>query len=172
VHKGPGCKRNKASAKSTIVQVVASVERGGETIIKAVESKRLSADQIAKVFEGKLQKEPILIRDKYASCRLYAKKHPEIKHRVLYGTQHVSKDEPQVHLQRVNNTHSQIRTILRLFNGVSTKYLQNYLNWYAYADKLNQNKETIKQWLMALFASQEAYDLFWLFKENTVIIRT
>lgn len=170
--RGTDFKRNKASAKSTIVQVVASVERGGETIIKAVESKRLSADQIAKVFDDKLQKGSTLITDKHASYRLYAKKHPEIKHRVLYGKQHVSKDEPEVHLQRVNNTHRQIRTFLRPFNGVSTKYLQNYLNWYAYADKLNQNKETIKQWLMALFVSQEAYDLFWLFKENAVIIRT
>jgi len=170
--RGTDFKRNKVSAKSTTVQVVASVERGGGTMLKAVESKRLSADQIAKVFDDKLQKGSTLITDKHASYRLYAKKCPEIKHRVLYGKQHVSKDEPEVHLQRVNNTHSQIRTFLRPFNGVSTKYLQNYLNWYAYADNLNQNKETIKQWLMTLFVLQEAYDLFWLFKENADIIRT
>ncbi len=165
-------KRNKASAESTVVQVVVSAERGGEIMLKAVEAKRLSADQIAKVFDKRIEQGTTLITDNHPSYKLYAKKKPEIKHRALSAKEHVSKDDATVHLQRVNNTHSQIRKFLRPFNGVSSKYLQNYLNWYAYADKLNQNKETLKQWLVKLFISNEAYELFWLFKQNAVIIRT
>jgi transposase-like protein len=165
-------KRNQASSKSTVVQVVASVERGGEKIVKAVETKRLSADHIAKVFDQRIEPGTTLITDNHPSYKLFTKRNPDIKHRVLYAKEHVSKDDASVHLQRANNTHSQIRTFLRPFNGVSSKYLQNYLNWYAYADKLNQNKETLKHWLVKLLISNQAYELFWLFKENAVIIRT
>jgi len=170
--RGTDFKRNEASAKPTLVQIIASVERGGEKLIKAVESKRLSADQIAQVLDSKIEEGATLITDKHPSYRKFTKSHPEIKHRVLYGKQHVSKVDSEIHLQRANQTHSQIKAFLRPFNGVSTKYLQNYLNWYAYSGKLNQNKETLKQWLVAIFMSQHAYQLFWLFKENAVIIRT
>ena len=30
---------------------------------------------------------------------------------------------------------------------VGTKYLQNYLNWYAYEGKIQENKAVIKQWV-------------------------
>jgi hypothetical protein len=75
-------------------------------------------------------------------------------------------------LQKVNNVHSQLRKFLSPFNGVSSKYLQNYLNWYAYADKIKTNKETIKQWVVAIMLSDQAYHIFALFKQNAVIIRT
>jgi len=58
------------------------------------------------------------------------------------------------------------------FNGVSSKYLQNYLNWFAYAGKLSGTKTTIKMWLINILASAQAYELFRLFKENAVNIRT
>jgi len=65
-----------------------------------------------------------------------------------------------------------LRKFLRPFNGVSSKYLQNYLNWFAYADNIKSNKETIKQWFLTLLISDQAYQLFELFKQNAVIIRT
>jgi len=46
----------------------------------------------------------------------------------------------------VNNVLSQLRKFLNPFNVVSSKYLQNYLNWFAYVDNINSKKETIKQW--------------------------
>ena len=55
---------------------------------------------------------------------------------------------------------------------MSSKYLQNYLNWYAYVDNIKSNKETIKRWFLALLISDKAYQLFGLFKQNTVIIGT
>ena len=58
------------------------------------------------------------------------------------------------------------------FNGVGTKYLQNYLNWYAYKGKIQENKAVIKQWVLTGIMSPAAYQLFWLFKQNVVNIRT
>jgi len=154
------------------VQVVTAVERNGNKYLKAVESKRLSKEEIEKVFDGKLSENATLITDKHPSFRAFAKDNPSIKHKALLAKEHVDKTDKSIHLQKVNNVHSQLRKFLRPFNGVSSKYLQNYLNWYAYVDKIKWNKETIKQWFLVIMLSDQAYQLFGVFKHNAVIIRT
>jgi transposase-like protein len=170
--RGSDFKRNKASEEPTVVQVVTAIERKGEKYLRAVESKRLSADEIKAALDGKLADDTTLITDKHPSYGLFAKGNETIHHKTVLAREHVNKKDKNVHLQSVNNLHSKLRTFLQPFNGVSSKYLQNYLNWFAYANKLNGTKTTIKQWLIAILASPLAYDLFWAFKENAVIIRT
>ncbi len=170
--RGSDFKRNTEDKDITVVQVVTAIERNGNKYLKAVESKRLSKEEIEKVFEGKLSKNATLITDKHPSYRAFAKDNPSIKHKALLAKEYVDKTDKSIHLQKANNVHSQLRKFLRPFNGVSSKYLQNYLNWYAYVDEIKWNKETIKQWFLAIIVSDQAYHLFELFKQNAVIIRT
>ena len=58
------------------------------------------------------------------------------QYKALLAKDHVDKNDSTIHLQKVNNVHAQLRKFLSPFNGVSSKYLQNYLNWYAYIDKI------------------------------------
>jgi len=154
------------------VQVVTAVERNGNKYLKAVESKRLNKEEITKVLIGKLSKDAILITDKHPSYRAFAKENPSIKHKALLAEDYVDKNDKSIHLQKVNNVHSQLRRFLRPFNGVSSKYLQNYLNWYAYVDNIKMSKTTLRQWFLAIITTDQAYHLFELFKQNAVIIRT
>jgi len=170
--RGSDFKRNQGTEEVTVVQVVTAVERNGRKYLKAVESKRLSEEEIDKALEGKIAKDTTLITDKHPSYKAFAKANPDLKHKALLAKDHVDKKDKAIHLQKVNNTHSQLRTFLQPFNGVSSKYLQNYLNWFAYADQIRDSKTTIKQWLITILLSDQAYDLFRLFKENAVIIRT
>jgi transposase-like protein len=170
--RGSDFKRNTEEKDITVVQVVTAVERNGNKYLKAVESKRLSKEEIATVFEGKFSENITLITDKHPSYRAFAKDDSSIKHKRLLAKEHVDKNDKTIHLQKVNNVHSQLRKFLRPFNGVSSKYLQNYLNWYAYVDSIKENKQTIKQWVIAIILSDQAYQIFELFKQNAVIIRT
>jgi hypothetical protein len=95
-----------------------------------------------------------------------------IKHKTLLAKDHVDKNDKTIHLQKVNNVHTQLRTFLKPFNGVSSKYLQNYLNWFAYMDHIRNSKTTIKQWCITMLLTDQAYHLFELFKQNAVLIRT
>jgi len=165
-------KRNQGKKEVTTVQVVTAVSRSGEKILTAVESKRLNKKEIAKVMDGKLADNSTLITDKHPSYRAYAKDNPTIKHKQLLAKDHVDKNDKTLHLQKVNNVHSQLRGFLRPFNGVSSKYLQNYLNWYAYVDQIQNSKTTLKQWFVAMLLTDQAYGLFELFKHNAVLIRT
>ncbi len=170
--RGSGFKRNKGKGEVTVVQVVAAVERNGGKYLKAVESKRLSKEEITKALDGKLADGTTLITDKHPSYKAFAKDNLSIKHKALLAKDHVDKGDKTVHLQKVNNVHSQLRSFLRPFNGVSSKYLQNYLNWYAYADKIRESKTTLRQWFLAMLLTDQAYHLYGLFKLNAVILRT
>lgn len=169
--RGSDFKRNQASSEPTVVQVVSSVERGGRKYFKAVETQRLSKADLEKVFSGRLEKDATLITDKHSAYKSYAK-HESLKHKTVKAKDHVDKKDKKVHLQHVNRTHAELREFLLPFKGVSSKYLQNYLNWFAYSDKLSGTKTTIKQWIITVLTSWQAYELFWLFKENAVNIRT
>ncbi len=170
--RGTDFRRNMGKEEVTVVQVVTAVERRGEKYLKAVASKRLSKEEISKALDGKLADKAILITDKHPSYKAFAKDNPSIKHKTLMAKNHVDRHDKTIHLQKVNNVHSQLRTFLRPFNGVSSKYLQNYLNWYAYADKIRESKTTLKQWFLTMLLTDQAYNLFELFKHNAVIIRT
>ncbi|MCD4811986.1 IS1595 family transposase [bacterium] len=164
--------RNMGKEDVTVVQVVTAVERNGEKYLKAVVSKRLSKEEITKALDGKLAGNTTLFTDKHPSYKAFAKDNPSINHKALLAKDHVDRNDKTAHLQKVNNVHAQIRTFLRPFNGVSSKYLQNYLNWYAYADKIRDSKTTLKQWFLTMLLTDQAYHLFELFKQNAVIIRT
>lgn len=170
--RGTDFKRNKGKGKVTTVQVVTAVQRNGSKYLKAVETKRLSKKDIEKVFDKKLEKDITLITDKHHSYKAFAKDNPKIKHKRLSSKKHVDNKDKTLHLQKVNNVHKQIRDFLSPFNGVSSKYLQNYLNWYAYIDKIRSNKRMLKQWFITMIMSDQSYNIFELFKQNAVIIRT
>ena len=164
--------RNMGKEDVTVVQVVTAVERNGEKYLKAVVSKRLSKEEITKALDGKLADNTTLFTDKHPSYKAFAKDNPSINHKALLAKDHVDGNDKTVHLQKVNNVHAQLRTFLRPFNGVSSKYLQNYLNWFAYADKIRESKTTLKQWFLTILLADQAYHMFELFKQNAVIIRT
>jgi transposase-like protein len=170
--RGSDFKRNADSEESTVVQVVTAVERNGQKYLKAVESKRLTSEEISAVFEGKLAENTTLITDKHPSYKKFTRGNDKLIHRSVLAKDHVDKQNKNIHLQHVNNTHTQLRTFLRPFNGVSSKYLQNYLNWFAYKDKMSGTTSTIKQWFIAILTAPLAYQLFQQFKQNAVNIRT
>ena len=170
--RGTDFKRNQGPDQVTTVQVVTAVQRNGDKYLKSVASKRLGKEEIEKVSEGKSADSTTLITDKHPSYKAFAKSNPGIKHKTLLAKDHVDKTDDSVHVQKVNNTHAQPRTFLRPFNGVSSKYLQNYLNWYAYVDKIQSSKTTLKKWFLSILLTDQAYSLFKLFKQNAVLIRT
>ncbi len=166
-------KRNKNKDEVSTVQVITAVERGtGNKIFKVVESKRLSKKQISEALDGKIVSGSTLITDKHRSYASYFKGNKEIKHKQLLAKEHVDRKDKSIHLQKVNNVHAQVRDFIKPFNGVSSKYLQNYLNWYAYKDSIRNSKTTLKMWFVAILLSDKAYHIFELFKQNEMIIRT
>lgn len=62
------------------------------------------------------------------------------------GLKHVAKllDAQGGHIQHINGYHSSMKRFMRPFNGVATKYLNNYLVWYNNARDINYNEYSLR----------------------------
>lgn len=165
-------KRNTENKEITTIQVITAIEREtGNKFFRVVETKRLTKEQIEIALDGKLARGTTVITDKHNSYKSYMKDNQDINHKRLLAKDHVDKRDKSIHLQNVNNVHSQVRDFIRPFKGVSSKYLQNYLNWYAYQNRINRHKKTLKSWFVAFFLFSGAYEIFLQYKKNAMIIR-
>lgn len=165
-------KRNTDTKEVTTVQVITAIDENNQTYFKAVETKRITATDLKKTIGKKLDKQVTLITDKHPSYIPFAKSKVGIKHKTVKSSEHVNKEDKKINLQKVNNQHKQLRQFLGKFNGVSSKYLQNYLNWYAYGKKMESYANQTKQWFLAILTTDIAYNLYQLIKTNAVNIRT
>jgi len=170
--RGTDFKRNTADKRVTTVQVVTAVDREGNKYLKAVETKRLSSSQINKAIGKKITKGTLLITDEHPSYKGFVKTKSSIVHKPINAKLLKKSTDKKINLQRVNNTHKQLDDFLDRFNGVSSKYLQNYLNWFTCQKEFNQMANKVKTWCLAILTSTQAYDLFYEFKANAVNIRT
>ena len=164
--------RNTATKEVTTVQVLSAIDENNQTYFKAIETKRITAKHLNKTIGKKLDKNVTLITDKHPSYRPFVKSKPTIRHKTVKSNEHVNKEDKKVNLQKINNQHKQLRQFMDKFNGVSSKYLQNYLNWYAYGKKMESFANQTKQWFYAILTTDAAYNLYQLIKLNAVNIRT
>jgi len=164
--------RNTKTKEVTTVQVVSAIDENNQTYFKAIETKRITAKHLNKTLGKKLDKNATLITDKHPSYLPFVKSKSSIKHKTVKSNEHVNEEDRNVNLQKINNQHKQLGLFLEKFNGVSSKYLQNYLNWFAYGKNMKNFANQTKQWFAAILITDIAYNLYQLIKFNAVNIRT
>lgn len=131
----------------------------------------MTTEEVTKAFDGRLSQGTTLFTVAHPTYKSFEKENPSLNHKTFIAKDHVSKTDKRVHVQTVNHTLRELKDFLRQFNGVSSKYLQNYLNLFAYADKLRESKHTIKQWLIGALFADNAFNLYLLFQQNAVNIK-
>lgn len=112
------------------VAVIVTADRKGAMDMKVATLGRISKADIDNAIGGRIEKDSILCADGHVSYKGFAKDNQlslvvlrsNLKQYVKYGVYHI---------QNVNSIHYRLKKwIDSTFWGVSTKYLQNYLNWY------------------------------------------
>jgi transposase-like protein len=171
--RGNDYKRNNKEGRIETVQILSAVNDKGDKFFRVVVSKKLTKELMEKTgLKERIKENSVVISDKSSTLKSYFKDIPAIKYRPITSSLRVDSRNKKINLQQVNNVHSLVRRFLHRFNGVSSKYLQNYLGWFAYIEKLLKYKNTIKQIMLFLLLNSTAYNLFMLFKQNAVLIRT
>lgn len=111
------------------VPVVVGKDREGNLIVGVAGRGRVSAKDIEKVLETHIDPDATLCTDAHPSFKAFAK-----ANNLKFIQLNISKGKrvwrKKYHIQNVNSAHSNIKKWMARFNGVSTKYLQNYMNWY------------------------------------------
>ncbi len=104
--------------------------------------------QLDKVIGSKLSSDNTLCIDAWRAFSTYAKSKGLEHYRFKSdGTERV---KGLYHIQNVNDYHSRLKRWMQRFNGVATKYLQNYLVWFAFLDSVHFKTDGmfIKQFLV------------------------
>lgn len=119
------------------VCVPCGLDREGNAISKIGNLGKVNINGLSRVFSGKIKKNSVLCTDKASAYRKFSESQ-ELQLVQLKG----GKEKLGIyHINHINAYHSGLKTFLRHFNGVSTKYLDNYLTWNIW----NSKKATIKE---------------------------
>lgn len=142
------------------VCVLVARDRDKTTFSQILGMGRLTKDQLDKAIGHRLSSENILCTDSWRAFKTYAtekgmdiyqfKSDGKIRTKGLY------------HIQNVNNYHRRLKGWMQRFNGVATKYLNNYLTWFQVLESIHhqRNEVTMNDLIIKgnLVQNSETYD--------------
>ena len=155
------------------VSVITAVSRTEGSFAVVVDAKKISGQEAELALAGRLADNTVLITDENTAYNAVKRKLTTITHEKINSKKNrTEKSKEKIHLQTVNNQHKQIRDFLAPFNGVATKYLPNYLNWFMYRQAQSENRAKVKDMLMASLSAATA--LAWLIQicNDEILVRT
>ena len=108
------------------VCVMCAVNRNGLSYAKIGKLGKVNKECVERAFNSRIQEFATLCTDKEKAYNKFADNNNLL---------HFQLDENQskkgiYNIQRINNYHSRLKAFLKPFNGVATKYLNNYIVWF------------------------------------------
>tara|TARA_R110000868_G_C10957370_1_gene768195 strand:+ start:736 stop:1302 length:567 start_codon:yes stop_codon:yes gene_type:complete len=102
----------------------------------------------------------ILCSDAHVSYKGFAMDN-KIEHHALKAIIKQRVKNKVYHIQHVNSTHNKIKKwIDNTFWGVSTKYLQQYLNWYRVKEKIKHRNDRLNTFVAKVVQDVTAYQKY------------
>ena len=122
---GMGTKRGISKEKAC---VLTAVDRTGAELYEAACLGRITARHVSATLGPYIAHDAILVTDKANAYYGFAA-NVRLAH---YAVQHRDTVDGMLHLQKLNAVHSNLKRFMRPFNGVATKYLDNYMAFFQY----------------------------------------
>lgn len=163
--------KKKRGISNDKISVVVGCDRKGNKLLKVATTGRISTTDVDKIFEGKVESKPILCTDGHRSYQAFAKSN-QLEHQTVKVSAKEYVKKGIYHVQHVNQTASDLSKWIRKFNGVSTKYLQNYLNWFAINKLIQENQNPLKKTVLLIASAFTAYSDYSKILDNyNILIR-
>jgi transposase-like protein len=121
------------------VAVIVTADRGSEVDLSVATLGRIKKIDIVRAIGDRVSGETILCSDSHVSYKGFALD-KKIEHHAIRANLKEYVKQKIYHVQHVNSIDSRLKKWLEYqFNGVSTKYLQKYLNWFKAKEKLKSS---------------------------------
>ena len=163
-----GSKATKRGISNEQIAVVVTCDRTENKELRVATRGRISKKDLEKVFEGKLEKAETLCTDTHRSYTAFAKS-KELDHQKFNVSKGQRVKDKVYHVQNVNNTAKRLRQWMKPFNGVATKYLQNYMNWFMILERIKSNRQRLKAFAHYAFAGQYAWKCWRMIHESAIL---
>jgi transposase-like protein len=126
------------------VAVIVTADRGTRTDLTVAGLGRIRKADIAQAIGDRISQQTILCSDSHVSYKGFAIDN-NLEHHALRSDLRQRVSNGIYHIQHVNAIDSRLKQWLRgRFGGVSTKYLQRYLNWFRAKELLKQSTHFIR----------------------------
>lgn len=120
-----GTKSSKRGLSNDQVCVECAIDRNNTLISGLCNLGKPSADDFVKFYKDRVEEKAIFCTDSEKAYRKFASKNGYELHQIESGNH----KKGIYHINHINAFHSNLKSFMRNFRGVSTKYLGNYLAW-------------------------------------------
>lgn len=162
-----GSKATKRGISNQQVAVVVTCDRSDNKELRVATRGRISKKDLDYVFKEKLDKVETLCTDTHRSYTAFAKG-KQLDHQKFNVSKGQRAKDKVYHVQNVNNTAMRLKKWMAPFNGVATKYLQNYMNWFMVLERIKNDRQQLKAFAFYALAGQSAWEL-WRTGANSVV---
>jgi transposase-like protein len=139
--------------------IFTTVDRIGNIAYKFAAMGRVSLENIERTIGNRVSERTIFCSDGLASYKTFSKQR-NLEHYILNASKG-ERIKGEYHIQHINSLHSRMKN---LFNhnlkGVSTKYIQKYVNWQKIRDIFRDKSQWIKTVLALSLQSTKASNVF------------
>ena len=139
-----GGSADKRGISNEQVAVIVTADRDTELDMSVATFGRIKKSDIAHAIGQRVSESTILCSDSHVSYKGFAIDNNMEHHAIRADLKQYVKQKIY-HVQHVNSIDSRLKKWIEYqFCGVSTKYLQKYLNWFKAKERLKQSKEFLK----------------------------
>lgn len=144
-----------------LVAVIVTQDRTSRLDLSVATMGRLKKIDIENAIGSRINKDQtILCSDAHVSYKGFAIDN-NLEHHTLKGMIKQRVKNKIYHIQHVNSTHNRVKKwIDNTFWGVSTKYLQQYLNWYRIKEKLKHRNDKLIAFINKVAEDVSAQDKY------------
>jgi transposase-like protein len=155
-----GGNANQRGISNEQVAVIVTADRRSEIDLSVATLGRIKKIDIDRAIGDRVSKETILCSDSHVSYKGFAID-KQIEHHTLRANLKEYVKQTIYHVQHVNSIDSRLKKWLEYqFNGVSTKYLQKYLNWFKAKEKLKDSKNYLLEFTEKSLESNYSKDTY------------
>ena len=162
--KRPSDRKTKRGISDDKISIIVATDRKGNPTMKIAKRGRIDTNSVQKSIGDLMNSDNILCSDKHPSIISWAKEN-QVEHHTFLAKHH-SKNKIY-HVQNVNSIDNLFERWVKPFYGISTKYLDKYLNWFMFLQR-TKNKtnqvidlaEIILRNKKAKFKYKETYRMY------------
>jgi transposase-like protein len=130
----------KRGISSEQICIGTAIDKNNNIIIEMVCKGRVTSKKLNELYNGFIAEDSIICTDSLSSYRTLSQK-LNLKHKPVATGRRAN---GIFNLSRINSLHSKFKTWIRRFNGVSTKFLPNYLKWFKWLEQAKNLREHTK----------------------------
>jgi len=140
------------------IAVFIAFSRENKTVVSGVGCRgRITKKAFHNTIGKRLNKENcILCTDSHLTYQGYVMEHGIKQERIFVRKRQFVKDKIY-HIQNVNNYHSQLKSWMKRFNGVASKYLQHYMEYYGLLFELKNKTNGINASFKTILSIDDSY---------------